>query len=57
MVRENQAGETAIHYRDHHLLFREVKPASKELSGGGGGGASPPPPPPRSGDQADLTCV
>jgi hypothetical protein len=47
MVRENQAGETAIHYRDHHLLFREVKPASKELSEGRGAAPSPAPPSPK----------
>jgi transposase len=43
MVRENQAGETAIHY----LLFREVKPASKELSEGRGAAPSPAPPSPK----------
>jgi transposase len=47
MVRENQAGETAIHYRDHHLLFREVKPASKELSEGRRAAPSPAPPSPK----------
>lgn len=46
-VRENQAGELAIHYRDHRLGFREVKPASKELSEGRGPAPSPAPPSPR----------
>jgi len=32
LVRENQTGELAIHYRDHRLLFRELKPASTALS-------------------------
>ena len=36
LVRENQAGEVAIHYRDHNLVFREWKAASKPLSAGRG---------------------
>jgi hypothetical protein len=46
-VRENQAGELAIHYRDHRLGFREVRPASKELSERSGAAPSPAPPSPR----------
>ena len=34
LVRENQAGEVAIHYRDHRLGFRELKLASTALSEG-----------------------
>jgi transposase len=47
LVRENQAGEVAIHYRDHRLVFREVKAASTELSEGRGAAPSPAPPSPR----------
>ena len=47
LVRENEAGEVAIHYRDHRLVFRELKPASPELSEGGGAAPSPAPPSPR----------
>ena len=47
MVRENQAGVLAIHYRDHRLGFCEVKPASKELSEGRGAAPSPAPPSPK----------
>ncbi len=47
LVRENQAGETAIHYRDHRLVFREVKAASTELSEGRDAAPSPAPPSPR----------
>lgn len=28
LVRENEAGEIAIHYRNHRMSFRELKPAS-----------------------------
>src|ERR1700693_4646693 len=31
-VRENEAGEVAIHYRGQRLMFRELKAASKALS-------------------------
>ena len=31
-VRENQTGELAIYYRDHRLVFRELKAASTALS-------------------------
>ena len=34
LVRENEAGKIAIHYRGQRLLFRELKAASKALSGG-----------------------
>jgi transposase len=47
LVRENEAGELAIHYRDHPLVFREVKAASTELSEGRGAAPSPAPPSPR----------
>ena len=47
LVRENQAGETAIHYRDHRLVFREWKAASKPLSEGRGAAPSPAPPSPK----------
>jgi len=38
LVRENQLGEIAIHYRDQRLVFRELKPAS----------TAPPSPKPKS---------
>ena len=47
LVRENQAGEVAIHYRDHRLVFRELKPASTALSEGRGVAPSPAPPSPK----------
>jgi transposase len=47
LVRENEAGEIAIHYRDHRLLFRELKAASTSLSEGRGAAPSPAPPSPR----------
>jgi len=47
LVRENQAGEVAIHYRDHRLLFRELRASSTELSEGRGAAPSPAPPSPR----------
>jgi hypothetical protein len=34
LVRENEAGKIEIHYRGQRLLFRELKAASKALSGG-----------------------
>ena len=47
LVRENQIGELAIHYRDHRLVFRERKAASTELSEGRGPAPSPAPPSPK----------
>ena len=47
LVRENQAGELAIHYRDHGLVFREWKAASTSLSEGRGVAPSPAPPSPK----------
>ena len=47
LVRENQAGELAIHYRDHRLVFRELKAASTALSEGRGAAPSPAPPSPK----------
>ena len=47
LVRENEAGEIAIHYRDQRLVFRELQPASTELSEGRGAAPSPAPPSPR----------
>ena len=47
LVRENEAGEVAIHYRGQHLMFREVQPASKALSEGRGAAPSPAPPSPK----------
>ena len=46
-VRENEAGEIAIHYRDHRLRFRELPPASTALSEARGSAPSPAPPSPR----------
>jgi transposase len=45
LVRENEAGEVAIHYRGQRLGFRELK-ASKALSEGRGAAPSPAPPSP-----------
>jgi len=45
LVRENEAGEVAIHYRGQRLLFRELK-ASTALSEGRGAAPSPAPPSP-----------
>ena len=47
LVRENQAGELAIHYRDHRLVFRELKAASTALSERRGAAPSPAPPSPK----------
>jgi hypothetical protein len=44
LVRENEAGKIAIHYRGQRLLFRELKAASKALSGGRDLAPSPAPP-------------
>src|SRR2546430_6015382 len=44
-VRENEAGEVAIHYRGQRMVFRELK-ASTAMSEGRGAAPSPPPPPP-----------
>jgi transposase len=44
-VRENEAGEVAIHYRGQRLGFRELK-ASKALGEGRGAAPSPAPPSP-----------
>ena len=35
LVRENEAGEVAIHYRDHRLLFRELKASTARSEGRG----------------------
>ena len=40
LVRENEAGEIAIHYRGHRLGFRELKPASTVPSEGRGAAPS-----------------
>jgi transposase len=45
LVRENEAGEVAIHYRGQRLGFRELK-ASKALGEGRGAAPSPAPPSP-----------
>src|SRR2546428_5808268 len=45
-VRENEAGEIAIHYRNQRLGFRELKAASTALCEGMGAAPSPPPPSP-----------
>jgi len=45
LVRENEAGEVAIHYRGQRLGFRELK-ASTALSEGRGAAPSPAPPSP-----------
>src|SRR2546427_1171066 len=44
-VRQNEAGEVAIHYRGQRMVFRELK-ASTAMSEGRGAAPSPPPPPP-----------
>jgi len=44
-VRENEAGEVAIHYRGQRMVFRELK-ASTALSEGRGAAPSPAPPSP-----------
>ena len=41
LVRKNEAGQIAIHYRGQRLLFRELKAASKALSGGRDVGVHP----------------
>jgi hypothetical protein len=46
LVRENEAGEVAIHYRGQRLLFRELKAASKALGEGRGAPLPPAPPSP-----------
>jgi transposase len=46
LVRENEAGEVAIHYRSQRLLFHELKAASKALGEGRGAAPSPAPPSP-----------
>src|SRR5713101_450959 len=45
LVRENETGEVAIHYRGQRLVFRELKP-STALSEGRGVAPSPAPPSP-----------
>jgi transposase len=45
LVRENEAGEVAIHYRGQRLVFRELR-ASTALSEGRGAAPSPAPPSP-----------
>jgi transposase len=45
LVRENEAGEVAIHYRDQRVGFRELK-ASTALGEGRGAAPSPAPPSP-----------
>jgi transposase len=47
LVRENESGEVAIHYRGQRLLYRELKAASKALSEGRGAAPSPAPPSPK----------
>jgi hypothetical protein len=46
LVREDEAGEVAIHYRNQRLGFRELKAASKALGEGRGAAPSPAPPSP-----------
>jgi transposase len=46
LVRENEAGEVAIHYRGQRLPFRELKAVSKALGEGRGVAPSPAPPSP-----------
>jgi len=46
LVRENEAGEVAIHYRGQRLVFRELKAASTALGEGRGAAPSPAPPSP-----------
>jgi hypothetical protein len=47
LVRENQAGEVAIHYCNHCLVFREWKAASTAPSEARGAAPSPAPPSPK----------
>lgn len=47
LVRENEAGEITLYYREHRLVFRELKAASKSLSEGRGAAPSPAPPSPK----------
>jgi len=47
LVRENEAGEVAIHYRGQRLAFRELKASSKALGEGRGAAPSPAPPSPK----------
>jgi len=47
LVRENEAGEVAIHYRGQRLGFHELKAASTALSEGRGAAPSPAPPSPK----------
>jgi transposase len=46
LVRENEAGEVAIHYRDQRLRFRELTAASTSLGEGRDTAPSPAPPSP-----------
>jgi hypothetical protein len=46
-VRENEAGEVAIHYRGQRLKFRDLQSASISLSGGRDVAPSPAPPSPK----------
>jgi transposase len=48
LVRENEAGEVAIHYRGQRLGFRELKAASIALSERRGAAPSPAPPSPKA---------
>src|SRR5262249_57584472 len=45
-VRENEAGQIAIHYRGQQLSFRECSPASKAMSEERGAAPSSAPPSP-----------
>src|SRR6266851_4359865 len=47
LVRENEAGEVAIHYRGQRLAFRELKAASRALGEGRGAAPSPAPSSPK----------
>lgn len=47
LVRENEAGAIAIHYRGQRLGFREIPCSSKALSEGRGAAPSPAPPSPK----------
>src|SRR5713226_4362747 len=51
LVRENEAGEVAIHYRGQRLAFRELKAASIALGEGRGAAPSPAPPSPKTASQ------
>jgi hypothetical protein len=46
LVRENEAGDVAIHYRGQRLRFRELKAASTVLGEGRGVAPAPAPPSP-----------